>query len=290
MVPPEAPLAATSGPLHAYIGAMTMKTRVKPLFGAGSTSRPGTGRKPKLSGHPAAGSPASPPGGTAPGAASWGYGPLDGPARWATLDPAFAACDLGREQSPIDLTGGRRVDLTPVEFDYPRTRFAVENTGRTIQVNPDPGSGIVLDGVRYALQQFHFHHGSEHTVDGARLPLEMHLVHRSDQGTLAVVGVLFRVGAANAGLAPVWACLPAAPGGTAVPSGRLDLSALLPAGRTTWRYRGSLTTPPCTEGVAWVVLAEPLTLSAAQIDAFAALYPNNRRPVQPLGERVLQRG
>ncbi len=270
-----------------------MKTPATPRFGAGSTpqpaSPPGTKRKPK-SERPAAGSPTSPPPPAAPVAVSWGYGPHDGPARWATLDPAFATCDLGREQSPIDLTGGRRADLTPVEFDYPRTRVAVENTGRTIQVNPDPGSGILLDGVRYALQQFHFHHGSEHTVDGARLPLEMHLVHRSDRGSLAVVGVLFTVGAANAALAPVWACLPATPGGSAAPSGRLDLSALLPAGHTTWRYRGSLTTPPCTEGVAWVVLTDPLTLSAAQIDAFAALYPNNRRPVQPLGERVLQRG
>ena len=279
--------------MHIF-GAMTKKTSATPRFGAGSppppASPPGTGRKQTLSGRPAAGSPAFPPAGAAPVAASWGYGPHDGPARWATLDPAFAACDLGREQSPIDLTGGRRADLTSVEFDYSRMRVTVENTGRTIQVNPDPGSGIVLDGVRYALWQFHFHHGSEHTFDGARLPLEMHLVHRSDRGSLAVVGVLFTVGAANAALAPVWARLPAAPGGTAAPSGRLDLSALLPAGRTTWRYRGSLTTPPCTEGVAWVVLTETLTLSAAQIDAFAALYPNNRRPVQPLGERVLQRG
>lgn len=273
---------------------MTKETPATPRPGAGSPPRPasprGTERKPKLSGCPATGSPASPSAGAARVAKSWGYGPHDGPARWAELDPAFAACGVGREQSPIDLTGGRRADLAPVEFDYGRTRVAVENTGRTIQVNPDPGSGIVLDGARYALQQFHFHHGSEHTVDGVRLPLEMHLVHRSDRGSLVVVGVLYRVGAANAALAPVWARLPAEPAASAEVPGRLDLSALLPARRTTWRYRGSLTTPPCTEGVAWVVLTEPLALSAAQIDAFAALYPNNRRPVQPLGERILRRG
>ena len=225
-----------------------------------------------------------------PAATRWGYAPHDGPALWGTLDPAYSACALGREQSPIDLTGGCEADLSPVEFDYRRTRVAIENTGRTIQVNPDPGSGIVLDGVRYQLQQFHFHHGSEHTVGGVRLALEAHLVHRNDRGSLAVVGVLFEAGAANRALAPLWAQLPREPAASRVARGDLDLAALLPAGRTTWRYRGSLTTPPCHEGVAWIVLTEPLTLSAAQIDAFAALYPNNCRPVQPLGDRVLRRG
>ena len=219
----------------------------------------------------------------------WGYGRGDGPAVWAELDPAFRACAAGREQSPIDLAGGLRADLTPVDFDYRQTRAVVEDTGHTIQATPAPGSGIVLDGVRYALQQFHFHHRSEHTVDGAEMPLEMHLVHRSESGALAVVGVLFAAGAANAALAPVWAAMPPEAGVANAAPVRLDLAALLPAGRETWRYRGSLTTPPCTEGVAWVVLTEPLTLSAAQIDAFAAVHPNNRRPAQPLGERVLRR-
>ena len=223
-------------------------------------------------------------------AARWGYEPHNGPARWGTLDSAFGACALGKEQSPIDLSGARRADLTPVYFDYRRTRVVIDNTGRTIQLNPEPGSGIVLDGVRYDLQQFHFHHGSEHTVHGVRLPLEMHLVHRNGDGSLAVAGILFEEGPANGALPPVWAHLPPEPASSVVAPGSLDLAALLPAGRATWRYRGSLTTPPCTEGVAWVILAEQLTLSAAQIDTFAAIYPNNCRPVQPLGERALVRG
>ena len=244
---------------------------------------------------PASGTARAAPGSARPATATvsstpWGYGRGDGPAVWAELDAAFQTCALGREQSPIDLVGDLRADLTPVDFDYRQTRAAVENTGRTIQATPEPGSGIVLDGVRYALQQFHFHHRSEHTVDGAEMPLEMHLVHRSGSGTLAVVGVLFAEGAANAALAPVWAAMPSEAGAASAAPVRLDLAALLPAGRETWRYRGSLTTPPCTEGVAWVVLTEPLTLSAAQIEAFAAVYPNNRRPVQPLGGRVLRRG
>ena len=222
-------------------------------------------------------------------ATTWGYGRHDGPAAWAELDPAFRTCALGREQSPIDLAGGLRAALPPVAFDYRPVRAVVENTGRTVQATPVPGSGIVLDGVRCALLQFHFHHPGEHTVDGAETPLEMHLVHRSGRGATVVVGVLFAEGAANAALAPVWAAMPTE-AGAASASVSLDLAALLPAGRETWRYRGSLTTPPCTEGVDWVVLVEPLTLSAAQIDAFAAVYPNNRRPVQPLGDRVLRRG
>lgn len=221
---------------------------------------------------------------------SWGYGPRNGPALWGRLDPTFSVCTLGEEQSPIDLTAGRVTEPISIEFDYGRTRIAVENTGQTIRVYPDPGSAIVLSGVRFDLLQFHFHHASEHTVDGIQLPLEMHFVHQSEDGSLAAVGVLFKEGKPNDALAPVWAHLPPEPAAPRVVPGELDLALLLPATRTTWRYRGSLTTPPCTEGVDWVILTEPLTMSAEQIAAFGAIYPNNCRPVQPLGERVLDCG
>lgn len=220
----------------------------------------------------------------------WGYGADDGPAFWGSLDPAFAACALGREQSPIDLAGARRADLAPLAFDYRQSRIAVANTGHTIQVDTDSGSSILLDGARYDLRQFHFHRGSEHLVDGVRLALEMHLVHGGADGATAVVGVLFEDGPANDALAPVWANLPPEPGSARGVAGELDLATLLPAARTAWRYRGSLTTPPCTEGVAWAVLTETLTMSREQIAAFAALYPCNCRPVQPLGERELSIG
>ncbi|MDE2928764.1 MAG: carbonic anhydrase family protein [Acidobacteriota bacterium] len=221
---------------------------------------------------------------------SWGYEPHNGPAHWGTLDPAFSVCAMGEEQSPIDLTADRNADPMAIEFEYRRTRIAVENNGHTIQVNPDPGSATVLSGVRFELLQFHFHHASEHTVDGIQFPLEMHLVHQNDGGSLAVVGILFQEGPANEALAPVWANFPTEPTASHVVSGELDLAALLPATRTTWRYRGSLTTPPCTEGVNWTVLTEPLTMSPEQIAAFGAVYPNNFRTVQPLGKRVLDCG
>ena len=163
------------------------------------------------------------------------------------------------------------------------------NTGHTVQVNVDPGSGITLDGTRYELLQFHFHHASEHTVAGVQLPMEMHLVHRSDRGAFAVVGVLLGEGAANEALAPIWARIPSHAGSAEALPDAVEVAALLPEPRTAWRYRGSLTTPPCTEGVAWIVMSEPVTLSAAQIRAFGALYARNFRPVQPLGRRTLGR-
>lgn len=221
--------------------------------------------------------------------APWGYEGDRGPAHWGSLDEAFSACADGTEQSPIDLVDGATGDYPEVEFDYgPRTGMVVNN-GHTIQVNVDRGSGIVLDGIRYELLQFHFHHGSEHTVAGVRLPMEMHLVHRSDGGALAVVGVLIEEGAANATLAPVWERFPRqADGAVALPEA-IEVAELLPAPRSAWRYRGSLTTPPCTEGVSWIVMAEPVTLSAEQVAAFGAIHPRNFRPVQPLNRRTLGR-
>ena len=220
----------------------------------------------------------------------WGYEPHNGPAVWGRLDPAYETCSLGGEQSPIDLSHARGGEVDPVEFAYRSSPSTVENTGHSIQVNPEPGSGIVVGRVRFELEQFHFHHCAEHTIEGVRLPLELHLVHRSEGGSLVVVGVLFREGPANRALAPVWSSLPATAAPPRAVPDAVDLPALLPERRTSWRYSGSLTTPPCTEGVAWIVLTEPLTLSAAQIEAFAAIFPNNYRPVQPLGDRVLVRG
>ena len=219
----------------------------------------------------------------------WEYEGERGPAHWGSLDAAFSTCGDGTAQSPIDLAGGTDGDFAAIEFDYGARLATVVNTGHTIQVNVDPGSGITLDGTRYELLQFHFHHGSEHTVGGVQLSMELHLVHRSDRGALAVVGVLLGEGAANEALAPIWERIPSqANGAEAVPDA-VDVAALLPEPRTAWRYRGSLTTPPCTEGVAWIVMSEPVTLSAAQIAAFGALYARNFRPVQPLGNRVLGR-
>lgn len=223
------------------------------------------------------------------GKVHWGYEGAGGPEHWGSLEPAFAACVAGSKQSPIDLKDAKVGGLSAVVFDYAPSPITASNNGHTVQVDYTPGSGIVLDGVRYELVQFHFHHGSEHTVDGVRFPLELHLVHRSGRGALAVVGVLFEEGDANEALGPLWSRLPAEASPAAVVPGKVNAAALLPERRSTWRYAGSLTTPPCTEGVSWVVMTEPVNLSAAQIEAFAAIFPNNYRPVQPLNGRVLRR-
>ncbi len=217
----------------------------------------------------------------------WGYGGGLGPDHWGSLDPGFAVCSNGREQSPIDLTGAEREALSEIGFEYAPSQISIGNNGHSIQVDYQAGSGIVLDGTRYGLVQFHFHHRSEHTVDGADFPLELHLVHADNDGALAVVGVFLEEGAANEALAPVWRHLPAKAGPTALVAGTVDAAALLPERRTTWRYAGSLTTPPCSEGVSWLVLTEPVTASREQIEAFSAVFPVNNRPVQPLNGRRL---
>ena len=159
---------------------------------------------------------------------NWGYTGAVGPAHWGSLDPTFAACSRGSEQSPIDLVHPQPHRRPDIEFDYGPRSAEILNNGHTIQVNLAPGSGIVVDAIRYELVQFHFHHASEHTVAGARYPLEMHLVHQSEDGALAVVGVLHREGARNEALAPTWALLPAAPTAAVPVPGALDLQALLP--------------------------------------------------------------
>ncbi len=220
----------------------------------------------------------------------WGYEGDNGPAQWGALDATFSACAGGTAQSPIDLVGAETRDLTNIEFDYVPSPLVILNNGHTIQVNVAPGSSITLDDVRYELLQFHFHHGSEHTVAGVRFPLELHLVHRAEEGALAVVGVLLQEGSANETLTPLWPHLPARPTpATAVPDVVVDVAALLPELRTTWRYAGSLTTPPCTEGVRWLVMTEPVALSAEQIASYAALFSGSYRPVQPLNGRSLIR-
>ncbi len=217
----------------------------------------------------------------------WGYQPHNGPDKWANLSPEYACCALGKEQSPIDLTAGKAAKLQPVDYDYTQTKLTIENTGGTIQLNPEPGHGITVDGKKFELQQFHFHHRSEHLIEGRSLPLELHLVHKDIDGSLAVIGAFLEDGEAHRMLETIWDFMPAERCDPRPVPGSFDLSSLLPNDRRTWRYRGSLTTPPCTEGVNWIVLSGRLSVSTNQIDRFASIFPNNSRPVQPLGDREL---
>jgi carbonic anhydrase len=220
-------------------------------------------------------------------AAHWSYEGETGPARWGDLDQAYAQCATGVRQSPLDLVGARGEDLANVVFDYHPSALSVVNNGHTVQADYAAGSSITLEGKRYDLAQFHVHAPSEHRVAGRSFPAEVHLVHKSSDGALAVVGLLVESGAENAALAPYFANLPATAGPARQTGAQVDAGALLPSNRCTYRYVGSLTTPPCSEGVSWCVLSTPIQASASQIASFTRILNGNNRPVQPLGTRAI---
>jgi carbonic anhydrase len=217
----------------------------------------------------------------------WSYEGEGAPARWGQLEADFRACDIGMEQSPIDLRGAVRADVGTVEPSFQDMPLVVLNNGHTIQVNCAAGSQTLINGTRFDLLQFHFHHPSEHLLAGKKFDMELHFVHRSAAGQLAVLGVFIQPGANNAALDPIWAAMPASAGPAKEAGTAIRPAALLPAGRSYLRYAGSLTTPPCSEGVLWTVFKDPIEASPDQVRRFAALFPVNARPVQSAVRRYL---
>ena len=219
--------------------------------------------------------------------AHWEYAGATGPAHWAELSPNYHAC-AGANQSPIDLAGMVDADLPAIRFGYSATGTEVVNNGHTIQVAFASGSSIDLDGRTFALQQFHFHAPSENLIASESFPMEVHLVHADSDGKLAVIAVMFRLGEANAALAEAWAKMPEAPGRSTLQTA-ISAADILPAERGYYRFNGSLTTPPCSEGVRWLVMKEPVSFSAAQLQRFTGIIAPNNRPIQPLNARVVLR-
>lgn len=227
----------------------------------------------------------------------WHYEGSEGPANWGQLSPQFAACGNGRSQSPIDISSSARRGAPQAFLRFPPAELRIVhhehladgiNNGHTIQVNYAGADTLTLADATYALAQYHFHAPSEHTVDGKHFPMEMHFVHKGSEGALAVVGVFIREGAHNQAFEPIWSNLPSRKGmETHYPAVKVDVDALLPASRTIYRYDGSLTTPPCSEGVKWLVLTTPIELSANQIGAFTRIISGNNRPVQRLNGRTV---
>lgn len=218
----------------------------------------------------------------------WTYEGEHGPEHWGNMTGEYAACGQGKSQSPIDIAGAQDEAMPDIGFAYKTSKINILNNGHTIQVNYDEGSSITLDGVTYNLLQFHFHDPSEHTVAGKPFAMELHLVHKNAKGELAVVGVLIEEGKENAAFNAVWKNLPKKADEKIALAGPVSANDLLPKGRAYYRYPGSLTTPPCSEGVSWLVLKEPIQLSAAQIMAFKEIIHENARPVQPLGKRSVR--
>ncbi len=225
----------------------------------------------------------------------WGYNSSDGPDRWAELNSEWAICADGRSQSPIDIRDAAtsKLDDMVLRFEPATLKIIhqehvvdVLNNGHTVQINYTQGDTLTVAGTDYDLLQGHFHSPSEHTVDGKHFPMEMHLVHKAAGGDLAVIGVFIEEGEHNPVFDTVWSNLPTRKGVEVhLEHVTVDIDELLPRSRRTYRYDGSLTTPPCSEQVRWFVFQEPIPLSAAQIDEFKALFGGNNRPTQPLNER-----
>lgn len=221
----------------------------------------------------------------------WAYDGEEGQSHWSELAPTFAKCAEGRAQSPVDLNtrASAAVGLDNVLFHYHPVTGVEVNNGHTVQVDVGQGDSIELDGARYDLAQFHLHTPSEHRLDGKQYPAELHFVHKDARGQLAVVGVFLDVGAPTAALADVFAAMPTKAGQQKPLAKPLDLASVLPPSAGTLRYEGSLTTPPCSEGVHWVVFREPVTVSEAQLASFKKLYSGNARELQAQnGRMVLQ--
>jgi carbonic anhydrase len=219
----------------------------------------------------------------------WTYGTHAGPAEWGALSPEFTTCKLGKHQSPIDIRGAAPADLPPIKFDYKPSPLKVIDNGHSIQVNYPPGSSIDVGGVRYDLVQFHFHKPSEEKINGKSHPMVVHLVHKSADGKLAVVAVLLDSGGASALIDSIWKNIPKQKEKeTIVQNATIDATDLLPSSRGYYTFQGSLTTPPCSEDVTWMVLKDPVKIADAEIAAFGKIYPMNARPTQPLNGRDIR--
>ncbi len=217
----------------------------------------------------------------------WTYEGEEGPSNWGKLDPAYETCTTGKSQSPIDISKAIEQDLSNITFHYQPSKVNILNNGHTVQVNYDAGSYIELDGARYDVAQFHYHAPGEHEIDGKSFAAELHIVHKSAAGSLAVVGILFQEGAENAAFAPLIQSLPAEKTDVKDAGVTINAADLLPSVQTTFRYSGSLTTPPCSEGVHWLVMTTPVELSTAQLSKLESIFGGNNRPVQPLNDRPL---
>jgi carbonic anhydrase len=225
------------------------------------------------------------------GEAHWSYDGDTGPQAWARLKPDFNVCAIGKRQSPINIEDSATLQgpAEPILFNYSPSYGTVVNNGHTIQVDLSGNNSITVRGSNYKLVQFHFHSPSEEQVNYKRFAMVAHLVHKNDEGQLAVVAVLLEQGTANPLIDKVWTYMPLDTNDRVrIPRDLLNMNELLPTDQRYYQFMGSLTTPPCSEGVLWMVLKQPVQLSKAQFRLFTQLYPNNARPVQPLNARLVR--
>ena len=221
----------------------------------------------------------------------WSYEGPRGTAHWGDLDPDYLTCKTGKAQSPIDIRAAEKADLPAIRFEYTSGPLQhLINNGYTVRVNyHDTTNALFVADKRYYLTQFHFHRPSEEYIHGKSYAMEVHFMHKAADGKIAGVVVMLEPGPANALVQQLWDHMPTVKGDEhGIPGVEINPVGLLPRGLSYYQYTGSISAPPCNEGVLWIVLKTPLTLSANQIAAFAALYPHDVRPLQPLNGRVVQ--
>ena len=286
----EAKAASTAGSAHAN----TNSHSISPSARAMASQRYNQARAAAVSGHStgntSAGATAS-TGNAHSGEVHWAYEGETGPQAWGSLKPEFNVCAIGKRQSPINIEDGGTLQgpAEPIQFTYVTSSASVVNNGHTIQVDVQGENSITVRGSNYRLLQLHFHTPSEEQINFKRFPMVAHLVHKSNEGQLAVVAVLLQEGDANTMIDKVWTYMPLdANDRVRMPQGLLNVSELLPKDQRYYQFMGSLTTPPCSEGVLWMVMKQPVTISRPQYKLFTQLYPNNARPVQPVNGRPVR--
>ena len=290
--PTEEPKAPAPTDLRQRLADRLAKPVIDPVLRAANRANGRDTTAPSPDGKPmatAAGKPkaaatlAKPKGGV-----QWGYTGEGAPQRWGELGPANRLCAIGTRQTPIDIRDTFKVELERIQFDYRPSGFAVIDNGHTVQVNVDPGNGLTVMGRRFELQHLQFHRPSEERINGRQYDMSAHLFHKDDQGRLAVVAVLLERGQDQPVVQAIWNSLPLEKHEALRASGPIDLNQLLPAERGYFTFMGSLTTPPCTEGVLWMVMRQPVPISAQQLTLFSKLYPMNARPIQAGSGRVIK--
>lgn len=219
---------------------------------------------------------------------SWGYTGHSSPETWGNLSAEYHECNQGFNQSPIDVRHSIHASLVPLELNYSKASKEIVNNGHTIQVNMEEGDNMVVDDITFDLKQFHFHTPSENHIEGKAFPLEAHFVHLNKEGRIAVLAVMFEEGKENATLAKLWQKMPKKIGQSVALNEANIVTSLLPKEREYYRFNGSLTTPPCTEGVRWLVLKTPITVSKEQVELFLhTLHHANNRPIQSTNARMI---
>ena len=218
----------------------------------------------------------------------WGYEGQEKPENWGKLSPEYSTCENGKNQSPINIDHALKTEHENLKFSFKPSKQEIINNGHTVQVNVSGDNQLILDDQIFTLQQFHFHTPSENTIKGKSYPMEAHFVYKNKDGELTVVALMFNNGEANPEIAKAWQQMPAEIDNKTILEKTVDIKTLFPKKLDYYRFSGSLTTPPCSEGVRWIVLEQAVTASDEQIQKFhSTMHHDNNRPVQPLNGRVI---